>query len=73
MSQDQLQRSQKDKQQWIQCDPITLVAAARDELYKSGSVDQPATSAVEEVLSRFEHQTRATVGGSQIASQFRPQ
>jgi hypothetical protein len=60
-------KQQQQTSEWAACDPFTLVSAARSTLYgevqpqhSSGATLKP----LEEIISRFEQQTRASLGSS---------
>lgn len=57
----ELRQQGKQKAIWLNCDPVTLVAAAREQLYTEQG-EEASVSPIEEVLTRFEHQTRAVIG-----------
>lgn len=63
----ELTRQQTEKQQWHACDPVTLVAIAREKLYEV-TQDMEDLAPIEEVLARFEQQSRATIGGAQFST-----
>lgn len=59
------QQGAREQQEWAACDPFTLVAAARDSLHgqvKSQVQDPQVTMPLEELISRFDQQTRASLG-----------
>lgn len=59
----------QEKALWLSCDPVTLVTAARDALYQQvDGEDTPAAGPIEEVISRFEQQTRAAIGRASFTS-----
>lgn len=66
----QIQQEQKERQQWASLDPVTLVVAARNSLYTeiqhgSGNPLPVSVAApLEELITRFEQQTRASLGTS---------
>lgn len=73
MDERQLQEQAQHKQKWGACDPITLVASVRQGVYSdSAKLDADLLSGIEEVLSRFDQQTRATIGGSTVFSTAAP-
>lgn len=63
----QLREQGKQKAIWLNCDPVTLVAAAREQLYTDQG-EEASVSPIEEVLTRFEHQTRAVIGTGSFTS-----
>lgn len=61
------QKHQEQTQQWAGCDPFTLVSAAKQTLYKevapqAGGNSSETLGPLEEIISRFEQQTRASLG-----------
>lgn len=62
MAETNMQELHQEKQLWLSCDPVTLVTAARDALYAQVEDETPAAGPIEEVISRFEQQTRAGIG-----------
>lgn len=65
------ERQAGERQAWAGCDPVTLIAAARDGLHEVGgassSQQTKALHPLEEVISRFEAQTRAGFGSTVAA------
>lgn len=77
---DEIRQLQQAKQPWVECDPVTLVTAARQAVY--GGVlqqtsqpgqqqQQDVIGPLEEVITRFEQQTRASLGASFVESSRR--
>jgi hypothetical protein len=64
----QIQQEQTERQQWAGLDPVTLVAAARKSLYSQipsgngGDLPVSVSAPLEELITRFEQQTRASLG-----------
>lgn len=62
------QAQRQQRQEWAGCDPFTLVSAAKHTLYSSDVQGQQGSSEalapLEEIISRFEQQTRASLGAS---------
>lgn len=64
---EKIQQKSKEKQVWAGMDPVTLVSAAREGLYDlTPEQRQTLEGPIEEVLNRFDQQTRAALGHSQF-------
>jgi hypothetical protein len=66
-----IRQQRKQRQAWAESDPVSLVAAAKQALYTelpNGQQGEKATLPVsvsaplEEIITRFEQQTRASLG-----------
>lgn len=57
--QKQLEARAQERAQIAACDPLTVIGEAKSRLYKGGSDADPW---LEEVVSRFDQQTRAALG-----------
>lgn len=61
MDQHELEQRSKQKAQVAASDPLTVIDQAKKSLYQGGGQPDPW---IEEVVSRFDAQTRATLGSS---------